>query len=66
MDWVALSLVAWVPLVWILALTLGHKNAHVQASPEVHEAGSVLATTEVEDKALHESGGAQSPEHPLD
>jgi hypothetical protein len=54
-DWVALSLLGWVPIVWVLALTLGHKNAHVQASPEVHQAGSVLATTAVEDKAMQQA-----------
>jgi hypothetical protein len=54
-DWIALSLVGWVPVVWILVFTLGHKNAHVQASAEVHEAGSVLASAPVEDKAMHET-----------
>jgi hypothetical protein len=60
-DWIALSLVGWVPVVWILALTLGNKNAHVQASAEVHKAGSVLATTPTEDKALHATDEVDEP-----
>lgn len=64
-DWIALSLLGWVPVVWVLVLTLGHRNAHVQASPEVHEAGSVLATTPTEDKPMHEAspGHGESDAH---
>jgi hypothetical protein len=58
-DWIALSLLGWVPVVWVLVLTLGNRNAHVQASAEVHEAGSVLASTPVEDKAMHETAVAE-------
>jgi hypothetical protein len=63
-DWIALSLVAWVPVVWVLVLTLGNRNAHVQASAEVHEAGSVLASTPVEDKAMHETTVAEPMREP--
>jgi len=32
-DWLALSLLAWVPIVWVLAIFLGHKSAPPAAAP---------------------------------
>ena len=41
-DWLALSLLAWVPIVWVLAICLGHKSAPPAAAPL--KSGIVLPT----------------------